>query len=231
MGRIREVSSIDLPTSGHMLSHNLEEIRALLANQDLSNILVLDDTSFSGSTSLIFEKLLRAAFSEKKMDFTHGFLILNQGKLGSNPGAKERLGAKAFGGREMVTPKDDGWHFFDLVKQGDIANHLLVLSEILKLIGRPNFPQLANAILADEKTLRLMFPQVITAREILELQSTGHFIGQLKTEGGFQVRNPQLLPNIIGQKHLLPPSEWRGDRDEVFELLLALNQLLAKGSR
>jgi len=234
MGRIREATSVDLPTSGHLISHNVSEIREILANSNLSNVLVLDDTSFSGSTSLIVEKMLRQAFPEKVMKFTHGFLILNEGNLGNQAGARSRLessGSKALGGLKMRTPRDDGWHFFDLVKQNNIEDHFLVVQEILKLLNNQDFSQLTAALLSNENNLRLMFPQVISGQELRELEEEGYFLTKGKINGGFHVRNPQLMPNIIGQGHLDHPRDWRSDQSTVFGLLVGINKLLKKGVR
>lgn len=232
IGRIREATDINLPTSGHLISHNQDEIREALANQNLSNVLVLDDTSFSGSTSLIMEDLIQKAFPDQKMAFTHGFLILNHGELGPNPGAKTRLkqtGSQAIGGMKMSTPKDDGWHFFDLLNQHDLENHLIVVKEILGLIDEPDFTKLASNILANEDNLRLMFPKFMTKQAIENLRESGHFISNKKLNGGFHVRNPQLMPNIIGQGHLAKMDQWLGDPEEAFALLLQINELLKKG--
>lgn len=232
MGRIRQATDINLPTSGHVISHNSNEIRGALENQDLTNILVLDDTSFSGSTSLIFERLIRAAFPERNIDFTHGFLILNTGNLGLNHGAKQRLeanGDMAIGGLSMSTPKDDGWHFFDLVKQEHITDHLEVVRELLLLLDRPNFHQLASTILADQNSLNLMFPKLVSTDDLEKKRATGHFIGSKKLNGEFHVRNPQLLPNIIGQNHISNPNQWRGNPEDAFALLIKLNKLLKEG--
>lgn len=232
VSRIRQATNIDLPTNGHLISHNSEEIQNVLSKQNLKNVLVLDDTSFSGSTSLLFERLINQAFPNREMNFTHGFLILNTGKLGKNPGAKERLtknNSQAVGGMKMHTPKDDGWHFFDMVNQENIENHFEIVREILSLLGKPKFSKLAGEILSNEKSLRLMFPKAISTDEIRDFQISGHFIGDQKLNGEFHVKNPQLLPNIIGQKHLMHPADWRGKQEESFALLIKLSNLLKKG--
>lgn len=231
MSRVRQATKIELPTSGHIISHNPEEIRAELQDQNLNHILVLDDTSFSGSTNLIIENLVKTAFPDRDISFTHGFLILNTGDLGPNPGALQRLtrtGVTAVGGHEMFTPKDDGWHFFDLVKQDDLENHLLAVSELLELLTQPQFEELATGFLSDENMVALLFPSIFTTQELEQKRSVGHFVGNSKLSGEFHVRNPQLLPNIIGQGHLLPQEEWQGTKQQVFNLLLQLEALLEK---
>ena len=234
MSRIRQATRVELPTSGHLLSHNPAEIRAALESADLSQVLVLDDTSFSGNTSLIFENLLKEAFPERQIAFTHAFLILNSGNLGPHPGAKkslESVGSRALGGREMSTPKDDGWHFFDLVKQADLTNHLLVVKELINLCCQPNFSALAAALLSDESTLRLVSPQIFSTQDLEQKRQTGHFVGDQRLNGDFHVRNPQLLPNIVGQGHLRPISQWQGQPEDSLSLLVELGELLQEGGQ
>lgn len=233
MGRIREATQIELPTSGHLVSHTAEEVRAQLCNLDTSHVLVLDDTSFSGTTSLLTEELLRKAFPDREIRFTHGFLIINTGKLGPNEGAKKQLqqnGSQAIGGMEMVTPRDDGWHFFDLVNQKNIEDHLVVVQAMLELLQSPVLNRLAAAFLSDEQVLHAMFPELLSADELSDLQRTGRFITRKEITGGFHVHNPQLLPTIIGQNHVLKPEEWRASQKDVFSLLVHINQLLRKGT-
>lgn len=233
IGRVREATKVDLPTSGHVVSHNAEEIRNKLVNSDTSHILVLDDTSFSGTTSLLVESLLKQALPERDILFTHGFLIVNTGKLGNQDGALDQIlknGSQVISGLKMKTPRDDGWHFFDMVDQDNIENHFIVVGEILKLLSLPNFEQLAPSFFKDEDVLRVMFPRLIPADDLLDQQKSGHFLARRSINGGFHVRNPQLLPNIIGQNHLLTPSEWKANSNEVFALLIQINQLLKRGN-
>jgi hypothetical protein len=232
ISRVRQATDIDLPTTGHLLSHNVEEIRNLLIGQSLDHVLVLDDTSFSGSTSLLVEDLLGKAFPEKNINFTHGFLILNSGTLGKNPGAKERLSkanSRTVSGMEMKTPRDDGWHFFDMVNQANIENHLLVVKELISLMAQSEFKQLASTFLAKENNLKFMFPQLVAKEDLLDLQKSGHFVAKAEIIGDFHVKNPQLLANIIGQNHLMSPEFWQTPATEAFALLIKINHLLKKG--
>lgn len=231
MSRVRQATDISLPTSGHLLSHNKEEMESILDGQNLENVLVFDDTSFSGSTSLIVEDLIRNA-GVSKSSFTHGFLILNTGDLGPNPGASTRFEeskSKAISGMEMKTPRDDGWHFFDLVKQENLSEHLVVVKQLLSFLGEPNFSSLASSILVNEESLKLLFPKMITTEVLEGLRSSGHFVGDKKLEGKFHVKNPQLFHTIVGQGHLLSPEDWKKQPDEVFELLIKLSKILKKG--
>lgn len=232
MSRVRQANRMELPTSGHLVSHNAMELRELLFDQDLSNFLILDDTSFSGNTNLIVADLMNQTFPERKLTITHGLLLMNVGSLGQNPGARERLvnaGDRVISGGEMQTPRDDGWHIFDLVKQDDLANHLHVVLQLIDLLTEPNFFELAAAMLADESVLKIVFPQVITSQELEEKRETGHFVSQVKLNGGFHTRNPQLLPAVIQQGHVDHPGKWRLPQEEVFELLISMSKML-KGS-
>lgn len=232
IGRIREANQIALPTSGHLLSHSVDEMRAVLEKADVSEVLVLDDTSFSGVTSLLLEDLMRKAFPERKMKFTHGFLILNKGLLGPQPGAKhqiEKSGSSVLAGMEMVTPIDDGWHFFDMVQPQAAADHFLALKEFLELMNQSGFENLAALALSDESMLQALFPQLIATDVIRDLQQSGHFIARGPLRGDFHVRNPQLLPNIIGQDHVLEPKHWRGAMTFVLSQLMLLNFMLKEG--
>lgn len=226
IGRIRQATKPELPTSGHLLSHNPEEIRTALANISTDHVLVLDDTSFSGTTSSIVENLLRQAFPEKQTRFTHGFLILNEGTLGKAPGAKERiaaLGSKAVGGMAMHTPHDNGWHFFDIVKQRNIDEHL---AATLQAITAATQEEQNNSGGVDEDTLRLLFPDALTQEALHAAQKMGRFVASSHINGDLHVRNPQSLPNIVAQGHLLPPHKWRAGEKETIEHLQTLHKTI-----
>jgi hypothetical protein len=234
IGRIREAAKVELPTSGHVVSHNAEELREALKGHDLSHTLVLDDTSFSGSTSLIVEHLLRQAFPDRSIDFTHGFLILNKGQLGLSVGAKQRLlasGSGAIEGMSMETPRDDGWHIFDMVKQHNLQEHLRAVRELLAIVSKDGLKDLATSFLADEGNLKTLFPELLTTEELELRRKLGRFVTSKHLNGDFHVRNPQLLPSIIGQKHLLPPHEWRLSQDETYEILEELGNMAIEGGK
>lgn len=232
IGRVREAARPGLPTTGHSVSHSVEEIREHLETFDTSHILMLDDTSFSGTTSLLVEDLFQRALPEKKIQFTHGFLIVNTGMLGESEGAFDRLqqnGSEVVSGFEMRTPRDDGWHFFDIVDQASIEEHLLVVKELLRLLTLPQSERLTASFLQNQEVLTTLFPQLVPADELRDQQRSGRFLAKKEIPDGLHVRNPQLLPNIIEQNHLLSPAEWRARSDEVFALLLHINSLLQKG--
>lgn len=226
ISRLREVSRAELPTSGHLISHNPAEIRQALNGADLSNVLLLDDTSFSGNTSIIAEDLLRSAFPElaETINFIHGFLILNTGRLGGSPGAKERLesqGTQTLAGMTMQTPLDDGWHLFDLVKHRNLLAHLDTLQKLLE----------GKAVLSDESTRRLLFPELLTSGELERRRQVGRFVGRSILQDGMHTRNPQLLPGIIAQGHLLPPNQWRHSPEATFKHLARLGEIITLGEQ
>ena len=231
LSRVRLATWRELPTSGHLISHNPEEVRAALSDVDTSHLLVLDDTSFSGTTNLLTERQVRQAFPERNMAFTHGLLILNVGQLGPNPGAKQRIkaaGSEAIGGMEMHTPADDGWHFFDMVKQQNFPNHLVAIRGIIRALCLPNGAQVAEAMMDDEAIHQHLFPNQLSGDVLRAIQKAGHFIMARELNGDIHVRNPQLLPNIIEQGHLLPPDEWRKSEVETLGHLERLNSLLER---
>lgn len=231
LSRVRLATWRELPTSGHLISHNPEEVRTALTDVDTSHLLVLDDTSFSGTTNLLTERQVRQAFPERNMTFTHGLLILNAGQLGPNPGAKQRIeaaGSEAIGGVEMHTPADDGWHFFDMVMQRDFPNHLIAVRGIIRALCLPNGAQVAEAMMDDEAIHQRLFPNQLSGDELRAIQEVGHFIVARELNGDIHVRNPQLLPNIIEQGHLLPLDEWRESEAETLGHLERLNNLLER---
>lgn len=234
LSRVREVTRPTLPTTGHIISHGETALRERLADIDeLNHVLILDDTSFSGATSLLVEDLLRKATPERAIDFTHGFLLLNNGKLGTTPGAKERLsaiGSKAVGGMAMHTPSQDGWHFFDIAKQPSIEEHLPAMLELAKLAARDNFIAEATDFLADENRLKAAFPNALSSDELRDKQKLGHFIATKAIDGTFHSSNPQLLPSIIRQGHLRPPVLWKHGEEETLDQLLHLNKLIKRST-
>jgi hypothetical protein len=229
ISRIRQATKPALPTSGHLISHNTEEIRETLIGCDTEHMLILDDTSFSGSTSLIVEELVQSAFPDRDINFTHGFLILNTGDLGPIAGAKRRIesgGSGAIGGMEMHTPRDDGWHFFDIINQEKLPEHLTAVMGLIRLLEREDGQRLAEEFLSEPATQQVLFPQIVTTEELQACKREGRFISTEKLNGDVHVRNPQLLPNIVGQGHLRLPQQWRGGEVETMTHLLRLQQLM-----
>lgn len=180
---------------------------------------------------MLVERQVRQAFPERDMAFTHGLLILNAGQLGPNLGAKQRIeaaGSEAIGGMEMHTPADDGWHFFDMVKQQNFPNHFVAVRGIIRALSLANGAQAAEAMMNDDAIHRSLFPNQLSGDELRTMQEIGHFIAARELNGDVHVRNPQLLPNIIEQGHLLPPDEWRESEAETLGHLERLNSLLER---
>lgn len=219
ISRIRQADKADLPTTGHLLSHNAEEIREIFKEIETDHTLILDDTSFSGTTSAILEQVLRQAMPDREIQFTHGFLILNEGELGGQEGSKKRLehlGSLALGGTNMRTPVDDGWHFFDMIEQKNFEAHIEATLDALHSPKHRPTP--------DE--LKILFPEMITYSELSSAHKIGRFVTQKEINGDLHVRNPQLLPSIIKQGHLMPPEKWRSDENTTIGHLKAMHQLL-----
>lgn len=201
------------------MSHNVEELRGIFSDVDTSHILILDDTSFSGTTSIILEKMLRQSLFDRNIRFAHGFLILNDGKLGNNPAAKqclEQLGSQAVSGTLMHTPNDDGWHFFDIVEQDNFDTHI---HAIMDLLHTPEQEQTFE-------NLQQLFPTMLMRDELITAQKTGHFITNSQIDGELHVRNPQILLDVIKQGHLLPPQDWRDGEIVTLESLKIIHRLL-----
>ena len=219
ISRIRQADKPGLPTTGHLLTHNEEELRGVLKHTDTSRVLILDDTSFSGTTSIILEQMLRQALPKRTMQFTHGFLILNEGILGKNLGAKLRLnqlGSWAVGGSSMRTPRDDGWHFFDMVEHANFDAHINATMELL------HAPEQEQAIV----DLQRLFPNMLTNNELVRAQKTGHFVTNTQINGELHVRNPQLMPDIVKQGHLLHPRDWRAGEIATIGHLKTMHEIL-----
>lgn len=219
IGRVRQADKPGLPTTGHHISHNREELANAIENIDTSHMLVLDDTAFSGTTSLLLEEQVRSARPERAISFTHGFLILNEGFLGEHPGAAQRIksvGSTAIGGMMMQTPTHDGWHFFDMIDQPNFAEHISLAIDVAHQPQR----QLSRS----EQSV--LFPKNFSKDSLKAAEQSGHFIIHKPIEGELHVRNPQLLPSIIEAGHILHPSEWKSSKDTVIQNLISLHTLL-----
>lgn len=231
MSRVRQVTEPGMPTSGHVLSHSPEEIREALKDIDTDHLLVLDDTSFSGTTSFVSEKILRQAFPDREIDFTHGFLIMNHGKLGNQPGAAQHIraaGSVAIGGTIMRTPRDDGWHLFDIVTQHNLPDHLQATMELVRAEDHSRPEARVKEILADPERRSLLFPEAISTDELLRLKQLGRFVVARDFGGELHSRNPQLLPTIIKQGHLRHPDTWKLGEQATLNLFVQLNALFER---
>lgn len=209
LSRIRRTDDGSLSTTGHTVSRSMPQIRESLQNHDISRLLVLDDTSFSGTTNVLAEQMVRGALPEREITVTHGFMVANEGMLEPGvPGAMGRLGL-VFAGHRMCTPRDDGWHVFDIVKQPDLKEHL----------------QNVERALLDPECEKELFAGGVHRHELQAMQKQGKFMATNEIQGEWHSRNPQLLPRIIEVGHVRPIKEW-SNKNEVFDTLLRMGELL-----
>jgi hypothetical protein len=130
----------------------------------------------------------------------------------------------------MLTPRDDGWHFFDIVKQGQLSDHLVAAVGLARVLAEPGGHEHGVLAMADEHTRQLLFPEMFTRDELLARRRLGHFVSSKALNGDMHVHNPQPLPNIIAQGHLLPPDQWRHGETDTLDQLVQLNDLLQGGT-
>lgn len=208
--RVRRTDDGSLDTTGHIVSRSALEIAEELADTDISRLLLLDDTSFSGTTNLLAEQSLRVAFPDTPIDIEHAFLIANEGDLGPGVGgAISRLGRVA-AGHIMRTPRDDGWHIFDIVQQPELEQHLADVQHAL------HHPECESNI----------FAGTLTSDELKKRAQRGAFVANGEIRGTNHAHNPQLLSRIVTAGHVEPIEKWRGNEDEVFNTLLAMGEIL-----
>jgi len=208
--RMRRTDDCSLTTTGHLISQSTTEIRAALNNFDTSDILLLDDTSFSGNTNLLAKKVIKKAFPDRKITINHGFLIVNEGNLAPKvPGAIGRLGL-ALAGHRMRTPHDDGWHIFDIVQQPDLERHMENLQRALH----------------HSEHEKALFTGSISTDALIKLQVEERFVTTRKEiNGEWHIKNPQPLPQIIAAGHVEPIENWPNE-NEVFDTLLRMGKII-----
>lgn len=210
LSRIRRTDDCSLDTTGHTRSVSALEIAEALNDQDTSRIILLDDTSFSGNTNILAERALKEALQGREIALQHAFLIANEGDLAPGvPGAFSRLGS-VLAGHRMSTPRDDGWHVFDIVQQPDLDRHIALLQAALHTSGNE----------------RGLFPGGFSTGELNHLQTQGKFVAANgHIDGEWHTKNPQLLPRIIAAGHVEPIDKWANE-NEVFDTLLRMGELL-----
>jgi hypothetical protein len=125
LSRLSDPIGIGLGFAGHAITITPEELDRERARMNLSNVLILDDTGFGGSTS----KFVTDVWGLSEENATHAFLIANTGELrkkdGSyiGPGVVESIegrGGKVLYGEEMQRPRDTMWHLRDLYDHHDV---------------------------------------------------------------------------------------------------------------
>lgn len=213
---IRRVDDGSLSTTGRLFSLSVDEVAEQTKDLDLAHTLILDDTSFSGTTNVRIEEQLRNAHRDCPIETTHGSLIINEGELGNTPGARTRL-KRALAGRAMHTPEDDGWHIFDILPSDNLEEHLA---------------KVQRTIHADEKEWKailergVLFPGNLDDDTLRRLAAQGEFIPQRDIVGSSHMKNPQLLMTMIRDGHIDPPHKWHMPEDDVFQLLLEIGDKL-----
>lgn len=234
LSRIREASSPSLPTSGHIVSLTESECNRLSIQADLSRPLILDDTSFSGNTSLITMKLLGI----NPETATHGFLTLNEGNFDKEeekiPGAKDRLeslGSSTFSGMTFKTPIDDGWHITDTWNHPKLKESLVVsrlIQEIMQTHGIDSLE--AQSIWKSEVFKNSQFLNRIEPQMAQNLINEGRLISndpQRLLNGEVHTTNPLLWISPYFIKHI-NLNKFLQDNNSLNSNLEIINQLVGE---
>jgi hypothetical protein len=229
MSRVRVVSSPRLETSGYVLSMSDSEIAEARKGLDLSHPLFVDDTSFSGKTSLKAMEL----WGVDPETATHAFLIANTGDFGAveRPGAVralEQAGSRVVFGHSLHTIEEDGWHLKDLHSHPLLDRAFPLAVEIQQRVhdGGAQSDEVA-ALFADEKVRNILFPESFTSAQVRALVEGKRFVladEGLLGEGMIHARNPFLWSSPYFQEHIDFP-RIRENGMTVFAILQELHQL------
>jgi hypothetical protein len=209
LSRVRVVSSPNLETSGYTVSMNCNEIYQQKQQLDMDRTLIVDDTTFTGWTSLKTMEM----WNLNPNSTTHAFLIANTGKLdiiNNVNGAVANLenhGSTVIFGHELVTPNEDGWHLKDLHQHKNIGDAFDMGLTILKLIENEGpESEIVKSTLQGEAVLNTIFPDRFTPRMIKELIENEKFIpsGKVDLEDGNLVhtKNPLLWSSRYFREHI-----------------------------
>lgn len=225
LSRVRNISTPDLQTAGYTTTMSPEEIERKRRSMDLSKVLILDDTGFSGDTSKLVMDLWGIDYS----DATHAFLVDNTGEIPSSDGKTskpgvvrylEELGGRVVYGKELVSPHEDGWHVRDTF---DHPNVEAGLNAAITLYD--------NSAPKDEHEVsrlnRELYPQQLTSDDIQDLAREGRYIGNPKyisSEGSVYVRNP-LLWTARNFREVVDEDAIYGRKSEVTFLLRRLSTI------
>ncbi len=228
LSRVRDVSDPSLGTTGHLLSLSPNQISHLKKEFDFSRPLILDDVSFSGLSS----KVTIEQFGLDPKKTVNGFLILNEGELGPNPGARtslEHMGSRAIGGRLMNTSLgDDGWHIKDFIEQPNLAKILgtaLLVQELFEIDGKES--EFAKRLFTNEALRKVCFPKARNLNDLKKLSETDQFIfnqAHKAREGSIHTTNPTLLISPAVLEHI-SSKKFRDNFDHVSETMLAMQHL------
>lgn len=228
LSRVRDVSDPSLGTTGHFLSLSPSEISELKTEHDFSRPLIVDDVSFSGLSS-------KVTIEQFKLDPTttlNGFLILNVGELGPNPGARttlDQMGSHAIAGRLMNTSEgDDGWHIKDFIEHPNLSKILgtaLLVQELFEQEGHES--KFVKRLFSNEALRKICFPNAKCLEDLKKLVETNQFIFNPKhesKEGSIHTANPTLLISPAVLEHV-SSKQFRDNFDHVSETMLAMQHL------
>jgi hypothetical protein len=225
LSRVRDVSSPDLTTTSHIIKCSSDQLSNLRERMDRSNVLIIDDVSFSGGTGIDTARI----FNIERAD--HAYILANTGKLGSRPGAVEKLNMIGHGvvyGFEIHTPNDDGWHLKDFHQIPNLEKVFMTAMQLQEMMGREGADSpTVNAMLRDPAVTKILFPNGLKKDEIMKLTSEGRFLlnnGYVPNEDALHVPNPvlwasQYLMDHVDRKRLLE------NKEQVLEMLVELKRL------
>lgn len=229
MSRVRVVSSPKLETTGYVLSMSEDEINRAKNHLDITRPLIVDDTSFTGRTSIKTMDLWHI----NPENTTHAFLITNTGNLGSpeKPGAIQalgKLGSKVVFGHELKTPNEDGWHLKDLHAHPFLnsAFELAMAVQTKVRDGGMESSDLAS-LFANEQFRDILFPKSFSSKEISCLVNDGHFSladEKLLANGAVHARNPFLWASPYFQEHI-DIAKVLSSKDQILGILDELHSL------
>ncbi len=231
LSRVRVVSSPNLETSGYTVTMNQNEISKQKETLDMQRTLIVDDTTFTGWTSL---KTMELWGLDPKTT-THAFLIANTGMLDQKNGIMGAVrnlksnGSKVVFGHELSTPSEDGWHLKDLHQHRNIMKAFDMGLTILKLIENEGYEsKVVKSVLQDEAVLNTIFPERYSTTQIKEMISDGKFISSgkvdLEDEDLVHTKNPLLWASRYFKEHI-DLQKVINNRTEILQILGELHTL------
>jgi|GEM_PF-1846021 len=228
LSRVRDVSDPELHTTGHIMSLNRTQIQNHTRQLDLSHALILDDVSFSGLSSDVTMRL----FALSPEHITHGFLIVNDGDLGTMSGARKRLestGSKVIAGFTMNTSEgDDGWHIKDFIAHPQLERMLgasILVQELFEQDGKNS--QVAQRLFENEAMRQIFFPHAVNTHELHRLENEGLFMSNnnhIPKEHSIHTTNPTLLISPYVLEHI-SSKQFRNNFDKVADLMQEMHFL------
>ena len=222
LSRVRDVSDLELRTTGHIISLSGEKIRNLFHQFNLTHTLILDDVSFSGMSSDVTMRLFRLT----PECTTHGFLIVNDGDLGPTPGARPRLestGGKVTAGFTMNTSDgDDGWHIKDFIAHPQLERMLgasIIVQELFEQDGKSS--HIAQRLFNNDAMRRIFFPRAVNIKELKSMEKEGLFlpnVTHVPKESSIHTTNPTLLISPYVLEHI-SSKLFRNNLDKITDLM------------